>query len=137
MPPLIIRHRDGTTETHPDPRPLADQQATALAELAERRRAALESIAWEGGRLAADDKSRQRLADQIEAMGAGQGSVNWRLADGVYLAMNRGQLQAARAAMQAHLRDCFEVEAGLAAQIMAAETAADLDALDLTAGWPG
>lgn len=61
---------------------------------------------------------------------------NWKVAPGVFGLLSNAEIIAAGNALTAHIQLCFDKEAALSAQILAADTHAALDAIDIEAGWP-
>jgi hypothetical protein len=63
-------------------------------------------------------------------------SVQWKTGAG-FVTLTAAQVIAAAQAVRAHVQACFDHEADVAAEIDAAETLAELQAIDVSAGWPG
>lgn len=109
-----------------------------LAALADTRWARQQTCNW-GGREAvpADDVAAGRIGNAVLLMqvsGTTGSSVNWKFGPGDFQAMTYVDLVGYGGAIAAHLQACFDHEATLAAQIVAAE---DPSAIDIDAGWPG
>lgn len=61
---------------------------------------------------------------------------NWKVAEGVFVTLDAATIIATSQAVRAHVQASFDHEAYLTGQIMAADTHADLDAIEIDAGWP-
>lgn len=61
--------------------------------------------------------------------------ANWKVATGVFVALDAATIIAIALALRAHVQAAFDREAELSAAIMAATTHEDLDAILITAGW--
>lgn len=63
-------------------------------------------------------------------------TITWKSAPGVHTPIDAQTILAVGAAVTAHVQTCFEHEADLAAAVIAAQDATELDAIDITKGWP-
>jgi hypothetical protein len=62
--------------------------------------------------------------------------INWKMADGTFVALDAQAIAAVAMAVRAHVQACFDNEANLKAQIEAASTAKEIEAIDLSTSWP-
>jgi hypothetical protein len=62
--------------------------------------------------------------------------INWKMADGAFVALDAQTVTAVAMAVRAHVQACFDREAELKAQIEAAATPEEISAVDIGAGWP-
>jgi hypothetical protein len=62
--------------------------------------------------------------------------INWKIADGTFVALDAQAITAVAMAVRAHVQACFDREAVLKAEIEAATMADGIAALDLNTGWP-
>ncbi|TIW97782.1 DUF4376 domain-containing protein [Mesorhizobium sp.] len=121
-------------------RSLEDVRASTLAKLADRRWSAeTGGIIFGGVPVKTDRESASKLtAAYIKAdKDAGYSIPNWKVAEGVFVTLTAATIIATGDAVTAHVQACFDREAALTAEILAAETPADLAAIDLESGWPG
>jgi hypothetical protein len=64
-------------------------------------------------------------------------SMDWRMADDTIVTLDAAQMIAMGMAVAQHVAACQTKKNTLDAQIAAATTVADLDAIDVESGWPG
>jgi hypothetical protein len=62
--------------------------------------------------------------------------LNWKMADGSFVELDASEITAIAMAVRAHIQACFDREAELRALIDVAVDQEDLDAIDITTGWP-
>lgn len=62
-------------------------------------------------------------------------AVNWKTTAG-FVALSAAQVIGLATAMRSHVQACFDREAALVGTLDALDTVADLQAVDITAGWP-
>jgi hypothetical protein len=150
MPSTEIYHQPDAThatmwvEVVPDPRPLADQLADRLAQLAYERWTRSLSVTFGGVAYACDDTAALRLTAAIKARELAQAAgleattatAGWKALDGSFGALTLTQQQQLLMAGVAKVQSCFNNEATIAGQLRAATDAPTLDAVDLTQGWP-
>lgn len=60
----------------------------------------------------------------------------WKVAEGVWVTLDRNTLVAMGGAIATHIQACFANEKALHEALDAAPTVDDIDLIDLTAGWP-
>jgi hypothetical protein len=117
---------------------LADAKAGRLRELADRRWKATQRFVFDGVETQADGAisaiTAAVVARQAFAITAPQ---SWKLADGEFRSFDTTEILQFGAAVQAHVQTCFDHEAALTVQIEAAATIAAIEAVDISAGWPG
>lgn len=125
-----------------DPRPLAGQQASMLAALADRRWAASLACTWTFGGNTAQVPCDTEAASNV--MGAimglqlanSTGPVSWKVGPAAFVDLALNDLVGLGQTMRAHVQGCYSNEAKLAAAISTATQPADLDGVDIEAGWP-
>ena len=119
--------------------PLADAKVQVLGELANRRYQAEEGGTTLNGMPIATDRTTQGkvTAAYVKASADNTYSIaSWKGADGTFTPLDAATIIAIADAIEAHVQACFSNEATLAGQISAATTLAELEAVDLEAGWP-
>jgi hypothetical protein len=60
----------------------------------------------------------------------------WKIANGVWVDLDKTALVGMGTAIASHIQDCFEREEALHTVLASAETVDDLAAIDIEAGWP-
>ncbi|MFN9716818.1 MAG: DUF4376 domain-containing protein [Sphingomonadales bacterium] len=86
-----------------------------------------------------DDVTIGRITAAAYLMDANPASPQtrrWKVADDLWLTLNREALVGMGTAIAAHIQQCFEQEEALHAALDGAATVDDLRAVDLEAGWP-
>ena len=63
-------------------------------------------------------------------------TVNWKVADGVFATLDASTIITISNAVEAHVQACFDREKALSDLIAAASNQSELDAIDITTGWP-
>jgi hypothetical protein len=142
-----LDHRDGVWVSSDDVAVQAiidgyDELAAAKAQ----KLAALAELRWKketGGALVAglpvatDDRSQLKITGARLAADADPDyTVNWKVGAGAFVALTAAQIIAISDAVRAHVQACFDREDALATEINAAATIADVEAVDITTGWP-
>ncbi len=120
--------------------PLASLHAAKLAALAERRwQAETGGIVIGAVPIKTDRESVSKLtAAYIKAKEAPDFVIsNWKVTEGVFVTLDAATLIAIGDAVTAHVQACFDREAALSAQILAAADTAALAAIDVNEDWPG
>lgn len=122
----------------PEPPTLEETRALALDALASRRYLAeIGGVTFNGMTILTDRESRNNLtAAYVRALADSDFSARWKIAPGQHVELDATTIIAIGAAVADHVQACFDHEADLAALIVAAEDAAALEAIDITAGWP-
>ena len=120
--------------------PLDHARAAALAAV----RAAFDTriaagMPWDGKVLQIDDASCQLLtsADAMAAAGGLPDGFAWRMADNSFLPLDAEGLRAMALATGAYVYALRATVWRLTDAIRAAETVGEVEAVDITAGWPG
>lgn len=138
----IVRQHDGSFSITMPPAPpvltFAEKKAAKLAELAD--------VRWQhetGGMVFNGYEVSTDVISQTKIIGAVVGvqidptaTIKWKMADGEFVTLDAAALVALGSAIRAHVQACFDNEAALASLISVAADEADLDEIDLTAGWP-
>ena len=92
-----------------------------------------------GTPIRTDEKSQAKLngAVSLFALDPAKTQVNnWEAVPGVFVTLQRAQIEAIGLAVGAHIQACFDRSADLCRAISEAEDAAAVSAIDITAGWP-
>ena len=118
---------------------LAEAKAAQLRVLAALRWRATQTFAYDGVADAPADSALTAVlgvvvADQIAPTGQ---PITWKLKDGEFRTWSVEDVADYGVAIRAHLQACFDNEQALSDAILAADDFDALDAIDLTAGWPG
>lgn len=118
---------------------LAEMKATKLAALAARRWQAETGGIVVGGLSVKTDEDTQRkiTGAYVQALQNPSFTVKWKIATGVFVTLDDATILVIGDAVTAHIQSCFDKEADLTADILAAADEAALDALDIESGWPG
>jgi hypothetical protein len=119
-------------------KPIEHLRALWRGRLAARRWAAEEKgIEINGAFFASDAGSQGKLTGAaLAAVIDNAYTVQWKTGAG-FITLTATQIIAAAQAVRAHVQACFDHEADVAAEIDAADTLAELQAIDVSAGWPG
>lgn len=116
---------------------LDEAKVARLGELAHRRWLAEQNFSFGGVSLALDDGTQRRIGGAIQYLQLSEEtSVRWQVARGVFATFSAEQMAALGVAAGAHVQACFANVETLAGLIEAAETIADVEAVDLEQGWP-
>ena len=129
---------------------LPQPEPPTLDELLEARLAELASARWvkevagivvQSMPIKTDRESQGLLtAAYVKAMGNPAFTLRWKVANGVFVTIPAALILVAGDAVTAHVQACFGWEDELTTALLAAhaaEDAAALSAVDITAGWPG
>jgi hypothetical protein len=112
---------------------LATRKTVALFQLTDNRDAAIASGVDHAGHLwDSDERSRANLTATVAAVAAGiplPAGFTWRTADNQDVALTSAELLALGAAMLAHVNTCYQRSWALKAEINAAASAAEIDAV--------
>lgn len=131
---------DGETFTSPPKFPdVPSAQAAKLEELATIRWKAEESGTTVGGTPIATDRTTQAKLTAAYVKAAADSAyaiADWKFGSGVFGALDAATIIAAADAVEVHVQACFTNEASLSADVVAASSFSELDAIDLEAGWP-
>jgi hypothetical protein len=99
-------------------------------------------VSYDGNKFGAGPESQQKLTGKLTyAQAAGKDtdstwSVGWKTADNSFVQLSYDDLAAVVEAVNAQVQAAYNNEAQLLSEIEAATTIDDLDAIDLTTGWP-
>jgi hypothetical protein len=117
-----------------------------LDELRARKLAELAGLRWEketGGTTFNGMPIATDAVSQTKYIGAVVGAqidptavINWKMADGTFVALDAQAITAVAMAVRTHVQACFDREAVLKADIEAATNAEELAAINLNTGWP-
>lgn len=130
-------------DPEPDPEPeltFEEKVAAKFAALSDRRFAAeTGGIIFNGVPIQTDRSTAAILTAAYVLANENPEYVipNWKAATGVFISLDAPTILAVSGAVRDHIQACFNHEAALSAQILAAEDEAALDAIDINAGWPG
>lgn len=118
--------------------PIAELRATKLEALGERRwQAEVGGMVLNGMPVKTDRETTGILtAAYVTALADPEYSINWKIDTGVFVTLDAATIIAISTAARAHVQACYDREAALTGLILAASNAAELDAIDLEAGWP-
>jgi len=109
---------------------------------ARRTKHARKPVSYDGSEFDADPTAQQKLTGKLTyAQAAGKDSdlawsVGWKTANNSYVQLSYDDLAAVVQAVNEQVQTAYNNEAQLLAQIEQAETIDELDAIDLTSGWP-
>lgn len=117
---------------------LVELKAAALKALGDRRwRAETGGISVDGSPVATDDRSQAKLVGAcLAATLDASYSIQWKIADGGFVTLDRDQIIAIAQAVRTHVQTCFDREAALAEEIQAAPNEQALATIDIEGGWP-
>ena len=119
---------------------LEDAKSALLAALATRRWQAEEAgIVIGGVPIKTDRESQTKLTGAyLKADRDPEFTIsNWKVAEGLFVTLDAATIIATGDAVTAHVQACFDKEAELTADILAAADAAALAVIDIESGWPG
>lgn len=134
----------------PEPPTLGDLKAAKLAELADRRwQFEVSGFLWQRPEtdevyfISTDEKSQAKITAERKAAEEGvrrPGDI-WKCGDPAtglpaYVALSNAEIIDMSTAARNRTSDGFNHEAYLAALVMAAQSAEELDLIDIEAGWP-
>ncbi|MCA3696247.1 hypothetical protein [Aquidulcibacter sp.] len=133
---------DGTIEVREYPelqRPIGDVKAIKLSALANRRWQATQFFQFDGVKAPADSAMTAITATAV-AINLGlrdpTETIIWKLADGEFRQWLLSDLLTYANAVQTHIQACFNHEALLSGLIQSADSADDVEAISIEAGWP-
>lgn len=123
-----------------EPLSLEDTRTARLADLAALRWAGQQTMAWADRQAPADDVTLGRImAAYQRAQISGSDmttTVRWKFGAGDFADLSINDLVAYGVAIGTHMQGCYDHEADLSAQLLAAPDRDSLIAIDITAGWP-
>jgi hypothetical protein len=134
------RWRDGALVQEMPDEIFEEGRAALRVRLAERRwRAETGGVAITGFKTRVDT-SRESQAMMSGALLAAQYSVvdkfDWKIGPGVWVEITNAQLVTIAFVVAAHVQTCFSNERAIENKITAATSIAELNAIDINAGWP-
>jgi len=133
----VVCSAGGETLVIADPRPLEEQVADRLGQLADLRWRKTQTFLFNGLLTPADPAISALTGAFIGLqMEGGEGTVNWKMDATTFVLLDLTGLTVLGLAIRAHIQGCFDREAALVAQLIAAENAEALDAVDIETGWP-
>lgn len=142
-PPPKTRHEvlgwSGTVWTLTDNRSLESAKAIKLQDLKEIRKSKEKSFTWNEFFIYLDDKTQNRLDAALKGLElASQGTVvNWEVSTGIFVDFDLNTLRSFAFAAWDHIRLCFVTAKTITGDINNCTTIAEVDAIDITTGWPG
>jgi hypothetical protein len=121
-----------------------EEYAADLAEKVKEKRIeqARKPVAYDGNSFDADPQAQQKLTGKLTyAQATGKDSdsswsVGWKTANNSYVQLSYDDLAAVVQAVNNQVQAAYNNEAQLLSQIEQATTIDELDAIDLTTGWP-
>lgn len=121
-----------------DAYPVEPVRRDKLADLAHKRwQVETGGITASGVAIQTDRASQSMVTSAALAAQLGpEMKIRWKTASGDFVALDAAQIVGIATLVRLHVQNCFGHEADLTALIAAAETVADLDAIDINAGWP-
>jgi len=99
-------------------------------------------VTYDGNSFQADGNSQQKIQGAIEraraynANNSDEWSTQWKLADNTFTEITQSGLEAVFALVADQVEAAYNREAEITGDISAATTTRDLNAIDVTAGWP-
>jgi hypothetical protein len=117
---------------------LEEARAAKLDALASRRwQAETGGTTFNGLALSTDTVSQTKYVGAI--VGAQidpNATLKWKMADGSFVTLDAATITAVAMAVRSHIQACFDREAELRTLLQAAASKAELEAVDINAGWP-
>ncbi len=83
-----------------------------------------------------EDTQRKITGAYVKADKDAGFSARWKIAPGVFVTLDAATILMIGDAVTAHIQTCFDNEADITADILAAADEAELDAIDIETGWP-
>lgn len=117
---------------------VAARKAEMLAQLAARRwQAETGGLSFGAMRVPTDRDTQGRIDQIVKAYADGDltGPISFKMPFG-FVSLGEEELRGVKKAGALHIQACFQKEADTAALIDAAQSHADLDAIDFAHGWP-
>lgn len=117
---------------------LAELKAVKLNAVADKRwQQEISGTTFNGMPIATDATSQTKyIGAVVGAQIDPTAVINWKLANGDFVPLDAQTIVAVAMAVRAHVQACFDREAQLRAQIEAAATVEELDAINIYDGWP-
>jgi Na+-translocating ferredoxin:NAD+ oxidoreductase RnfC subunit len=122
---------------------LSERKESLLSEIkALRKKHARKPVDYDGNEFDADPRAQQKLTGKLTyAQATGKDSdstwsVGWKTADNSFVQLSYDDLAAVVQTVNEQVQAAYNNEAQLLAQIEQATTIDELEAIDLTTGWP-
>lgn len=118
---------------------LQERQTAMLAAIREQRWAHEQAgFIGPAGPVRTDDKTQSKLTGALVMFGrdTSLSTLDWELSPGVWATVTEADVAGMGVLVGQHAQACFTHSRGLSDAVMASETHADLNAIDITAGWP-
>lgn len=120
--------------------PVSDRQAQ-MCEMVRARRYGVETggVTVQGGAVLITDRDSQaKITGAVALFENDQtlASIDWEAQPGVWVSVDRAAMLGIGVAVGRHVQQCYSHSRQLIESIMAASSHAELDAIDIAAGWP-
>jgi hypothetical protein len=117
---------------------LEEARASKFSALASRRwQAETGGTTFNGLPLSTDAVSQTKYVGAlVGAQIDPNATLKWKMADGSFVTLDAQTITAVAMAVRAHIQACFDREAELRTLVQAAASKAELEAIDINAGWP-
>lgn len=116
---------------------LDEAKASKLADLSAIRSRAEQAFTFAGQPIRLDESTQFRIASALQYLTlSGETGADWQARRGVFVTLSKAQLEAMAVAAGVHVQACFARAKALTNSINAASTIAEIEAIDLTQGWP-
>ncbi len=106
----------------------------------------LENLRWlketggttfNGWQLATDPVSQTKYVGAVVSVQINPNSIiKWKMSNGEFVELSAEDVTSMAMAVRAHIQACFDKEAELQLSISSATNKEELDAIDITTGWP-
>jgi hypothetical protein len=130
----------GETTLVDDPAPSLDERIDFLQAAVRNRRweAETSGVVVGGAPIRTDETSQNKIAGAVNlfANDPTLTSIDWEAQPGVWVTLDQATMLAIGVAVGRHIQACFSNAKALSEAVAAAEDSADLDAIDIEAGWP-
>tara|TARA_R110000772_G_scaffold66361_1_gene147888 strand:- start:80808 stop:81371 length:564 start_codon:yes stop_codon:yes gene_type:complete len=128
---------NGTSWVQTDTRTFQVTLDNKMAELKSYRQFKETDFYFNGTKLFLNEQTQSRLNAALVGYAYNPNAIiNWEFAPGVYIDLDKATLEFIALSAWEHIRLCYVNAKALTATIQAATTIAELDAIDLTVGWP-
>lgn len=140
-PPVAVENLtiswNGTGWIQIDSRTFQGALSNKMDELKSYRQFKETDFYFSGTKLYLNEQTQGRLNAALVGFGYNPNAIiNWEFAPGVYVDLDKATLEFIALSAWEHIRLCYVTAKALTATIQAATTIAELDAIDLTVGWP-
>lgn len=129
---------NGTSWDENETRTLQDAISIKLTQLKNVKNDAELNFTFNGIYIKLDQPTQGRINDALKGFDyVPEGTTTpWEVATGIYIDMDKTTLLALGLAGWNHIRDCYINAKSLSDSIQSCTTIAEVDAIDLTTGWP-